>query len=77
MGGATTTIITTTITTVTTAIRIVPVPGTRSQIAVLLRFYSSRAFAFAARRRWRYVPSNTVSVSEVQVESAARAGRLA
>ena len=31
------------------------------------RVYVSRSFAFAARRRWRYVPSNTVSVSDVQV----------
>ena len=39
--------------------------------------YPSRSFALAARRRWRYVPSNTVSVSDVQVLSAASAGRLA
>jgi hypothetical protein len=39
--------------------------------------HPSRSFALAARRRWRYVPSNTVSVSDVQVLSAASVGRLA
>jgi len=44
----------------------------------LLRRYwvYDRSLVLAARNRCRYVPSNTVSVSDVQVDSYASVGRL-
>ena len=74
-------VITTTITTIiiiTTITEVMQCSGAsgRTSRCFFYGLFSLAILAFAARSKWRYVPSNTVWVFDVHVESAARFGRL-